>query len=60
MLHQGGIVTNGFHTMSRNRTPPGHVLLGVMPLFHTGARCSPCLLRSPPSEPWPSSRSSSP
>lgn len=36
MLHHRGIVTNGYHTMHRNGTQPGDVLLGVMPLFHTG------------------------
>lgn len=35
-LHHRGIVTNGFHTMDRNAMAPGAVLLGVMPLFHTG------------------------
>lgn len=36
LLHHRGLVTNGFHTMERNRMGPGDVLLGVMPLFHTG------------------------
>jgi fatty-acyl-CoA synthase len=40
MLHHRGIVTNGFHTMDRNGTQQGDVLLGVMPLFHTGGSVS--------------------
>ncbi len=35
-LHHRGIVTNGYHTMARNRIAAGDVLVGVMPLFHTG------------------------
>ena len=35
-LHHRGLVTNGYHTMHRNRMSDGDVLLGVMPLFHTG------------------------
>jgi len=35
-LHHRGLVTNGFHTMKRNNMAAGDVLLGVMPLFHTG------------------------
>jgi fatty-acyl-CoA synthase len=36
LLHHRGLVNNGHHTMDRNRMEPGDVLLGVMPLFHTG------------------------
>ncbi len=36
LLHHRGLVNNGHHTMNRNRMQPGDVLLGVMPLFHTG------------------------
>lgn len=36
MLRHESVVTNGHHTMQRNQMSPGDVLLGVMPLFHTG------------------------
>ncbi|MGH1503736.1 MAG: AMP-binding protein [Acidimicrobiales bacterium] len=35
-LHHRGLVTNGYHTCMRNGMEPGAVMLGVMPLFHTG------------------------
>jgi fatty-acyl-CoA synthase len=35
-LHHRGLVTNAMHTSNRNQTQPGDVMLGVMPLFHTG------------------------
>ena len=35
-LHHRGLVTNALHTSLRNGTEPGDVMLGVMPLFHTG------------------------
>ncbi len=35
-LHHRGLVTNALHTALRNKAEPGDVMLGVMPLFHTG------------------------
>ncbi len=35
-LHHRGLVTNAMHTSKRNGSQPGDVMLGVMPLFHTG------------------------
>ncbi|MDA3029618.1 MAG: AMP-binding protein [Actinomycetota bacterium] len=35
-LHHRGLVTNGLHSTLRNGSEPGDVMLGVMPLFHTG------------------------
>lgn len=35
-LHHRGIVTNALHSTLRNGSKPGDVMLGAMPLFHTG------------------------
>ena len=35
-LHHRGIVTNALHSTLRNGSEPGDVMLGAMPLFHTG------------------------
>lgn len=35
-LHHRGLVTNALHSTLRNGSQPGDVMLGAMPLFHTG------------------------
>ena len=35
-LHHRGLVTNSLHSTLRNGSQPGDVMLGAMPLFHTG------------------------
>ena len=35
-LHHRGLVTNALHSTLRNGSEPGDVMLGAMPLFHTG------------------------